>query len=88
MSSPLSIFQKALFWISLVSSRRFKNEPGAVIKSLSDKDRQVLSGLSSDELVTTTHQDSYWKDIVSTVEYEDNLKYKQSLVDFDKKILK
>lgn len=88
MSLPLDIFLKALFKISFISSRRFENKPGAVIKSLSDKDRQILSGLSSDELVATTRQDSYWKDIAFTVEYEDNLKYKQSLVDFDKKILK
>lgn len=86
--SPKDIFNKLIFFMYTHGRASSYNKPGALLSRLSSEDRNILAGLSPDDLSQKTEQDQYWKDCAQSAENDNNKAYKEALVDFDKKILK
>jgi hypothetical protein len=59
MSKAMKVFERLLFKVGPFSSLRYPNEPGFLVKRLSEEDRKALSRLKSDEL-NGNRPETYW----------------------------
>jgi hypothetical protein len=81
--SPLEVFEKALRWISISSSRVFDKKPGAIIERMNEEDRLALQDLKSDDLNDQRFDHFYYS---SFKEYYDKKEFEKYKLVFDKKI--
>ena len=82
----IEVFQGLLVRIALFTKRQDENVPGAIVKKLSEEQRQSLSELKSDEIGSNVlRADDYW---YGDDQYYKNREIKKELLSFDKKILK
>jgi hypothetical protein len=57
----IEAFERVLFLISPISSRRFENKPGAVIESMSSGYREALQDLKSNEIAEDQRTQDHWR---------------------------
>lgn len=88
--SPLEVLRKAVSKISIDRGRRFANKPGAVIESMSDKDREALKDLKSCDIDGSPSNDK-----IENLEYHtcfeyhfENKEFKKELIAFEGKLKK
>ena len=86
--NALEAFEKAVYWVSSISSRIFDKKPGAVIERMSEADRLELRKLKSDDINPDVRLDEYQKFICGDNEYWQNKGFVKERLEFDKKILK
>jgi hypothetical protein len=88
--SPREAFQRAMFWVSCLSSRRFDKKPGAVIEQMHESDRAELRKLTIEDV---NPDPNLRPDLLKELcpgddQYYQSKEFEKDLLEFDKKILK
>lgn len=88
--SPREAFQRAMFWVSCLSSRRFDKKPGAVIESMHETDRVELRKLTIEDVNPDPNlrQDILEQLCPGDDLYYQNKQFEKDRLEFDKKIAK
>jgi hypothetical protein len=90
--NPLAVLKRALWKITIDSGKRFPNKPGAVIESINDKDREILSNLKSSDIDGSPSNEKIGEQELGIFSgfswFYQNKEFKKELEEFDKKLKK
>lgn len=84
---PIEAFERALFYVSGLSSHIIPKNPGAVLARLSQEAREALKRLTSSDIAEHTRFKEYWRYFESDENYHKK-QFEKDKLEFDKKMLK